>query len=145
MCCFGGLLLWVNGSNIWYVMRVFHLPEHTVSVTGLFLLWLTAYGLCGAVLAMIFLRRRNCRNGTALPAFSVCCGIYLLMLVWYAVFFCTSLTLFAFLILTVTVLLTVLLFILLRYDLLTVRILLGLMTLVELYFIYFNFTFFLAN
>lgn len=145
LCCFGGILLWVNGTNIWYVMNSFHMPKFSVSVTGLFLLWLLTYGLCGVVLALILLQSRTCRNNTALTAFSICCGIYLLMLVWYAVFFCTHLTIFAFFVLLITFFLTVILFFRIRYSLMTVKILLVIMTVVELYFIYFNLTFFLAN
>lgn len=144
LCCFGGILLWVDGTNIWHVMRSGHLPVGSASVTGMFLLWLLTYGLCGTVLALILLQSRTVRGGIALIAFSVGCVIYLLQLVWYAVFFCTHLIFFAFFILLVVLLLTLALLVLVRHSFLVLKVLLLAITLVELYFIYFNLTFYLG-
>ena len=141
LCCFGGILLWVDGTNIWYVIRSEHRTGDISSVTAMFLLWLLAYGLCGAVLALILLHGRTVRCGNVLTAFAVCCMIYLLQLVWYAVFFCTHLVFLAFCILLAAGALTFALFFLLRRSFLIFRVLLLLIALVELYFIYFNFTF----
>ncbi len=143
LCCFGGILLWVNGTNIWHILRMGHLPGGSVSVTGIFLIWLLTYGLCGMVLA-ILLQSRTCRNNTALAAFSICCGIYLLQLIWYVIFFCTHLIFFAFFILLTAFLLSITLFYLLRHSFFLLKILLITITLVELYFIYFNLTFYLG-
>jgi len=143
LCCFGGILLWVDGTNIWHVMRS---GPHagTASVTGVFLLWLLTYGLCGTVLALILLQSRTARCGCALTAFAAGCTVYLLQLVWYAVFFCTHLVIFAFFILLTAFLLTFVLFFLVRHSFLTLKALLLAITLVELYFIYFNLTFYLG-
>ena len=145
VCCFGGILLWVNGTNIWHILRSGALPSDAVSVTRIFLLWLLTYGLCGTSLALLLLQGRLfCRNNLFLTAFSVCCAIYLLQLVWYAVFFCTHLLFFALFILSLAFLLTILLFFLVRHSFLLLRLLLLAITLVELYFIYFNLTFYLG-
>lgn len=141
LCCFGGILLWVDGTNIWHVMRSGYPGGSFASVTGMFLLSLLTYGLCGTVLALILLQSRMCRCRSALTAFSAGCVIYLLQLVWYAVFFCTHLVFFAFFVLLAVFLLTIVLFILLRHGFLMFRLLTVLIALVELYFIYFNFTF----
>lgn len=146
VCCFGGILLWVNGTNLWHIMNSFHLPKYSVSVTGVFLLWLLTYGFCGIVLALILIQSRNCPNSTAaLAAFSLGCGVYLLMLVWYAIFFCTHLTMFAVLILLAAFLLTAALFFIVRRGLMVLKLLLFLIAIVEIYFIYFNLTFYLVN
>ncbi len=144
LCCFGGILLWVNGTNIWHILRAEHIPDFSVSVTGIFLIWLFTYGLCGMVLALILLQSRTCRNAVPLIAFSVCCGIYLLQLVWYAVFFCTHLLFFAFIVLLTAFLMTIILFFLIRHSFVLLKFLLIAITLVELYFIYFNLTFYLG-
>lgn len=144
ICCFMGILLWVNGTNILYVLRSKTINGFSASVTGTFLLWLVAYGLCGAALSLIFLlgQTRQCKN--LLIAFSVCCMIYLLQLAWYAVFFCTSLLIFAFIILFTAFLLTILLFFLVRHSFVILKIIIVTVALVELYFIYFNLTFYLS-
>jgi len=148
LCCFGGILLWVDGTNLWCVMRSGRLPRGSMPVTGMFLLWLLAYGLCGMLLGLILLQSREpCfRKGRGdarllLTAFAAGCTLYLLMLTWYAVFFCTHLVLFALVLLLTALLLTLTMFLLLRRGLLLFRIVLLLITLVEFYFIYFNFTF----
>lgn len=141
VCCFGGILLWVNGTNLWYVMNSFRTPKYSVSVTGAFFLWLIAYALCGAVLALILSMGMNicrCRSVHALTAFALGCGVYLLMLVWYAVFFCTHLTLFALILLISLLILTAALFCLVRRSLLILKVLLLGIVVVELYFLYFN-------
>ena len=141
VCCFGGILLWVNGTNLWYVMSSFRTPKYSVSVTGAFLLWLVAYALCGAVLALILscgMSVGRCRPGSALTAFAMCCGVYLLMLVWYAIFFCTHLTLFALILLLSVLALTIAVFCMIRHGLMTLKLLLFGIAAVELYFIYFN-------
>ncbi len=145
ICCFGGILLWVNGTNIWHILRTGPLPSGSISVTWIFLLWLLTYGLCGTSLALLILQGRVfCRNNLALTAFSVCCAVYLLQLVWYAVFFCTHLFFFALFIHMLAFLLTILLIFLVRHSFMLLKVLLIAITLVELYFIYFNLTFYLG-
>jgi hypothetical protein len=141
ICCFGGMLLWVNGTNLWQVLRSGSQPSFSLSVTGLFLLWSFIYGLTGILLSLLFLQGKiRCCNDP-LTSFAICSGIYLLHLVWYAVFFCTHLVLFACMILLVSFFLTIVLFLLNRHGFLLFRFLLILIFLVELYFIYFNLTF----
>ena len=141
LCCFGGMLLWVNGTNLWQILRSGGLPAFSLSVTGLFLLWSLVYGLDGILLALLFLQSYPFRCGNLLTSFSICCGIYLLQLVWYAVFFCTHLVFFSFIILLISLVLTIVLFLMPRQSFLLFRFLLILILLVELYFIYFNLTF----
>lgn len=144
VCCFMGILLWVNGTNILYVLRSKTINGFSASVTGTFLLWLLAYGLCGVALSLIFLLGQTGQCKTLLIAFSVCCMIYLLQLAWYAVFFCTPLLIFAFIILLSAFLLTILLFFLVRHSFVILKIIIVTVALVELYFIYFNLTFYLS-
>lgn len=144
LCCFGGILLWVNGTGLWRILHTGQYLSGSASVTGIFLLWLFTYGLCGTSQALLLLRSRFCRNSRGLTEFSVCCVIYLLQLVWYAVFFCSHLLFFAFIILLLTFLLTLILLFLVRKGFLLLKLLLVTMTLVELYFIYFNLTFYLG-
>lgn len=141
ICCFMGILLWVNGTNIWYILQSRKPSGFSLSVTGMFLLWLLVYGLCGVALALIFLLGQ-CKN--SLIAFSAGCMIYILQLSWYAIFFCTSLFIFAFFILLTAFLLTIFLFFLVRHGSFILRAVLAMIALVELYFIYFNLTFYLS-
>lgn len=141
VCCFGGMLLWVNGTNLWQILRTGNLPSFSLSVTGLFLLWSFVYGLNGIMLSLLLLQSHSRCRSNLLTSFTVCCGIYLLHLVWYAVFFCTHLIFFACVILLASFLLTIVLFLLNRHGFLLLRFLLILIFLVELYFIYFNLTF----
>ena len=141
LCSFGGMLLWVNGTNLWQILRTGNLPPFSLSVTGLFLLWSFVYGLTGILLALLFLQSQNRCCNNLLASLAICSGIYLLHLVWYAVFLCTHLVFFACVILLASIFLTIVLFILTRQDFLLFRFLLILIFLVELYFIYFNLTF----
>ena len=60
------------------------------------------------------------------------------MLIWYVLFFCTHLTVFALILLLLTILLTALLFCRLHCGFLIVRCLLTILFITELYFLYIN-------
>ncbi len=94
LCCAGGILLWVNGGSGGYFLRR---PWSGIGLTAAFLLWLSVYGLSGASLSMILLaeRARLFRGNGAVTAFVLTSASYLLSLIWYALFFCTRLHLFA--------------------------------------------------
>jgi len=132
ICCFGGILLWVNGTNIWHIYSTGNTP----SVTGIFLISLLSYGICGILLALFLLSGQICRSAAALNAFTVSSMIYLLLLMWYVLFFCTHLTFFSLILLILTILLTLLLFFKRSCTGLIVRFLLSILLLTELYFLY---------
>ncbi len=97
LCCIGGILLWVNGDNHWYAAMTLSHPGRMLPISTVFILWLFVYGLTGAFLGLILLTggERCVGEGRVLCAFSCATTGYLLMLVWYALFFCTRLTWFA--------------------------------------------------
>ncbi len=84
LCCMGGILLWVSGGSNAYWLRGGPVP-----IGGLFFLWLLIYGLTGLLLACLLLGERRC------AALGLCTGAYVLMLCWYAVYFCTRLVMFS--------------------------------------------------
>ena len=114
LCCMGGVLLWVSGGSNYYYIRGPH-----GSVGLLFLLWLVIYALTGLVLACILLTESNrcvshsrrIRSGILT---GLCVTSYLFMLCWYAVYFCTRLVLFSGILLTVTMILFVTIFVVMR-------------------------------
>lgn len=105
LCCICGILLWVSGGSTWFALRVGVGKEFTLSLTGAFLLWLLCYGLVGIMLALIVVacRSRVVGEKRAVKAFALCMLSYLLMLSWYAVFFCTRLTVFPLILLVCSV------------------------------------------
>lgn len=105
LCVMGGILLWVNGGSGWFVLQSFG-GRGPHSLTIVFLIWLFAYALCGIRLAVRWAadgcterERRRAFIGFLLTALA-----YLLDLVWYALFFCTRLTLFSLIVLLIAVL-----------------------------------------
>jgi len=136
LCCVGGILLWVSGGSSWFIMRVGVGSEPTLSLVGAFVMWLICYGLVGVLLALIgiicksgILRDKRCVRAFALVMLS-----YLLMLSWYAVFFCTRLTVFPLILLACSVLLLGTVFILMRR---TLYLLLAIIIIIEVFQIYF--------
>ena len=111
---------------------------NTVSVTGIFVISLFLYGICGILLALFLLCGKSKCTSTAFTAFSFSSLIYLFMLIWYVLFFCTHLTVFALILLLLTILLTALLFCRLHCGFLIVRCLLTILFITELYFLYIN-------
>jgi len=143
ICCFGGILLWVNGTNIWHIYNSIHRQDNMIpSVTGIFVISLLVYGICGLLLALFLLYGINSCTSAALIAFSLNSLIYLFILIWYVLFFCTHLTFFSLILLVLTLLLTVLLLCRIHCGLILVRCLLTAVLLAELYFLYINITVF---
>jgi len=136
ICCFGGILLWVNGTNIWHIYNSMYHSDSTISVTGIFLISLLIYGICGILLALFLIYGQICRSSAALTAFIFSSLIYLFILIWYVLFFCTHLTFFALIILILLILLTILLFVRISCGFIIVRCLLSAIFIAELYFLY---------
>jgi hypothetical protein len=142
LCVIGGILLWVSGGSSWFALRIGISHGFTLSLAGAFVLWTITYGLVGAVLSLITI---ICRAGIlcdkrCIIVFGVVMISYLLMLSWYAIFFCTRLTVFPLILLLCSVLLIcVELIIMWR----TLRILLVINLIIEaiqVYFIIFSFS-----
>ncbi len=145
LCSCGGILLWVNGTNLWQILNS-RITKFSVPITGAFLLCLLSYALCGVILALLLTAGMtigfSCGKRTAgnlLSAFSLTCAVYLLLLVWYAIFFCTHLTFFALILLSLAFFGTILIFLLMRHNLLTLKLPLLLLFAIELYFLCINF------
>ena len=136
LCCFGGILLWVNGGSGWYLLR--RAGERGMpGLTASFLLWLCAYGLIGMALAMIALadRLRCLRRNLGLPAFALGAAAYLLMLLWYVLFFCTHLTLLSVLLLLLSLALVGMLLIVTKRTFLALSVCLILVEAVQFFFL----------
>lgn len=99
LCCMGGILLWVSGGSNIYWMR------GGGSIGGLFFLWLLIYGLTGVLMACILLSEGSlCPKSHGGVLLALCGAAYVLMLCWYAVYFCTRLTLFSGILLILSIL-----------------------------------------
>ena len=145
ICAFFGIILWVNGNNIWYIMKTSALPDRIPDVTGIFTVWLISYGLYGIMMALVFLHVKCGIIKMSVIPFSFASAGYLFCLIWYALFFNTSLTLFASIILFFAILMTIAVFFLMRRGFIILKIVLLLIATVELYFIYFSLAFYLLN
>ncbi|MBQ8185424.1 MAG: hypothetical protein IJ037_00965 [Clostridia bacterium] len=127
LCCMGGVLLWVSGGSWMY-----HVRPYTVPIGVMFLLWLTVYGFTGLLMAVLLLSGRcRCGKGSALTA-----AAYVCMLCWYAVFFCTPLTFFAGLLLSLSVILLGIVFLTEKRSMLTVKILIFLIEGIQIWCLY---------
>lgn len=145
LCSIGGILLWVNGTNLWYVLYS-RTSEVTISILWTFFLCLLTYALCGANLAFLLtvgisLCSSNKHTGDIFIAFALQSAIYLLLLTWYVIFFCTHLSAFALILLLLIFVFTVVVFLLVRHWFLTLKFLLVLLAGIELYFLIVNFRF----
>ena len=90
LCAMGGILVWVNGGSGWYVLSTLH--GRMLPLSLIFLSWLFTYALYGFRLAMrVFCKTDRCY----LSVQGRVCLAYLLDLVWYAIFFCTRMSMLA--------------------------------------------------
>ena len=90
---FGCVLLWISGGSGWYALKA--MRAQMPSLALLFVLSLLSSGCLGAAAALILRHARMC--GRAEKDCFLACRIaaaYLFGLGWYAVFFCTRMTLF---------------------------------------------------
>lgn len=102
ICCIGGVFLWVGGDSSWYYAKALH-NEHSIPLGVIFTVWLLTYGMTGFVLAMSCLSEKLCSPKCGMKA-SVLGGFaYLLMLMWYAVSFCTRLAFFGIILLILSI------------------------------------------
>ena len=140
LCAIGGVLLWINGGSTWYFLRHTHSCT-TLELTGIFTAWLFIYGLVGVMLTLIWMtgQYRLCGLRSSLLSFALMSGVYLLMLVWYALFFCTRLFLFSVVILCLSVILCALSFVFLKKTMLLVWFVGVVIETLQMYFIYFSF------
>ncbi len=98
LCAAAGAALWVSGGSAWYALQSAGREDRLPPLAAAFVIWLLVYGLYGFLLAAILLGRREWgRNALAL--FGSVIGSYLFSLGWYAVFFCTRMSLFGILLL----------------------------------------------
>ncbi len=146
VCCIGGILLWVSGGSGWYYVYASR-GRPIPSLALMFLVWFVIYGLCGIVMSLACLYDRTSLAESCpgkmmgmKAAFLGGAG-YLMMLSWYAVFFCTRLILFssALLILSFICYGAILFILKKRFLLLTIALIL--IETVQLGFICFNFSF----
>ncbi len=145
VCCIGGILLWVSGGSGWYcVYALSH--GHIPSLAALFLVWFAVYGLCGAVMALSCLWDRTslAQSFHELSGMKAAClggAGYLMMLSWYAVFFCTRLIFFSAALLVLSFLCYGAILFILRKRFLLLTLALILIEIIQLCFICFNFSF----
>ncbi len=144
LCCIGGILLWVSGGSTWFAAKMTYKPHFTLSLAGVFIVWLLCYGLVGVLLALIWIshKARVCGSGVSLKAFSIVMAVYLLMLSWYAVFFCTRLMLFAVILLLVSIVLCGAVLIAMRRTLYLITVITLLIEMIQIYFVWFSFKMF---
>ena len=113
LCCMGGILLWINGGSIRYDLR--HAAgKGMFSLTTAFLLWLLAYGLTGLALAMTASASGCLPKNRAFATFVLGSAAYLLMLIWYALAFCTRLVIFPQILLALSVVLIGMIFVVIK-------------------------------
>lgn len=104
LCALGGILLWINGGSGWYVLNSVSGAVYSHSLTGIFLVWLIVYAIYGIRLALAAVGEGICRiKKWVFLIFTLTALAYILDLVWYALFFCTRLTVFALIILVLSV------------------------------------------
>lgn len=138
----GGVLVWINGGSTWYLIRTGCGAVPQMSIV--FSVWVITYGLMGAAMALIWLiyREQRCDFGRTFTCFSLCALSYLFMLVWYALFFCTRLVVFAGIILILSCVTDGLLFWFMRKTLVTFQAVMAVAVVIQAYFIWFTFCFF---
>lgn len=141
LCAVGGVLLWINGGSTWYFLRSASQIHAGLSLSGVFVAWLITYGLTGAMLALVWSsgRYRLCGCRVSLCSFGLISAVYLLMLVWYALFFCTRLFIFSLVILSLSVVLCAMALILLRKTMVLIWMIGIMIEAIQIYFIYFSF------
>ncbi len=113
LCALGGVILWVEGGGIPY--RLSGLPGSTGSESLFleFIICLITYALFGVIMGLTY--RMLHGNFCRIPQFSskiwalffLEVGVYLLNLIWYAIFFCTHLHIFALIIILISLAATV--------------------------------------
>lgn len=144
LCAIGGVMLWISGGSTWYILRGANDPWITLSLSGVFIVWLLTYGLVGVLLALVWLagRSRICTVSVSLRAFALIIASYLLMLLWYAIFFCTRLVIFSVILLLLSIIILAFVLLLTRRFLRIISALTVIIELVQIYFIWFSFAVF---
>lgn len=135
----GGVILWINGGSTWYFVK-----NSGGDRLGLvFSVWVISYALVGASLVLLWLlySGRHCDYHKIIPLFALCALSYLFMLVWYALFFCTRLSVFAGIVLIFCCVIDVVLFLSMRKTLLSFEVITVLLFAVHGFFVYFSFAF----
>lgn len=134
----GGVILWINGGSTWFYIRT-SCSGGTLGI--IFSVWVLTYGLSGAGMAVMWLtyrcgKRDFCKT---LPLFCVNVLSYLFMLVWYALFFCTRLGIFAGVMLILSCLFDAVIFISMRKSFFIFQLVTVIVFLIKLYFVIFTF------
>ncbi len=147
LCALGGVLLWVNGGGTWFVVQSYQFHNTSTSLSGAFVLCLVIYALIGAVVSVI-IKMNGCIRGAqnnTLIAVALSMAMYILSLAWYAVFFCTRLSVFSSILLLIVVLIGVALLVVVRKTLILLCVGIILIELCEIYFLYVNISFYMLN
>ena len=90
---FGCVILWISGGSGWYALKAMRTPMPSLAL--LFVLSLLSCGFCGMTAALV-IRCGRCGGKADKAPHPVrhIAAAYLFGLGWYAVFFCTRLSLF---------------------------------------------------
>lgn len=147
LCAIGGVVLWINGGSGWYVLNSVSANQHGRSLTFIFLVWLIVYALYGARLVLIAFSDTvscSCQKRVVL-AFSLTSFSYLLDLVWYALFFCTRLTIFSLIVLSLSAILNVVVILISKHGLIIAYLLNIVVIIAQFAFVCFTSTFILLN
>lgn len=135
---FGGVLLWISGGSTWYAIRNSGDPWMSLSLCGVFVLWLITYGLVGIAVTMLWLAERRRIVRRSVNAFGLMSISYILMLSWYAVYFCTRLTLFSVILLLIALALCIVSHVSMRKSGVLISLILFIIEAVLIYFIWFS-------
>ena len=141
---FGGVVLWVSGGSERYFMKQ-AASSHgcAVPLASVFVLWLAVYALCGFVMALTWMHSCVFMKKQGICACMLAGFGYLMTLVWYALFFCTRLTLFPALLLILSFIAFAAIFVITRRTFFVISAAIILIEFAQLYFIYFSLTLFL--
>ena len=143
----GGVLLWINGGSTWFAVQSYQSHNTSISLSGAFVLCLIIYALIGAVVSII-LKVNGCMcsgKSNTLTAIILAMAMYILSLAWYAVFFCTRLSVFSSILLAIAIILGATLFFVTLKRMFFLSLGIVLVELLQIYFLYVNISFYLSN
>ena len=143
----GGVLLWVNGGSTWFIVQSYQFHSNAISLSGAFVLSLVIYALIGAVVSMVFKLNKCSMSGknSSMTALILAMSMYILSLAWYAVFFCTRLSVFSSILLAIAILVGAALFVVTLKRMILLSFGIILLEVCEIYFLYVNICFYLSN
>lgn len=142
ICALFGTILWVCGGSTCFFLKSGIGVGSSVTIGWVFSVWLITYGLVGLSLGLIWLicKARLIPPNACLAAFAMCMLVYLLMQTWYAVFFCTRLTVFAGVLLFLSTVICAWIIFITRRSFILLTLILVIVDTVQIYFLYFTFS-----